>query len=148
MTINYSHFIQIPNLIISNMNIIVSSYNSMKSTPTEIQTVYNDALNQKGVPPQIQFHYRKWLRYYLDFCHKYHHKPSIGESVALFIKKLKEKNQTEQQCKQAVDAVSIFCQTAIEKKQKSKTEVLNTNDIKISTKKIALKSYGADWRSV
>lgn len=64
------------------------------SIPTEIQIMYTAALNKKGVPQQIHSHYRKWLRYYLDFCHKYNHEPSIRESVAPFIKKLKDKNQT------------------------------------------------------
>jgi hypothetical protein len=36
------------------------------------------------------------------FCIKYHHKPVNKESLAPFIQKLKDKNQTEKQRKQAL----------------------------------------------
>jgi len=36
-------------------------------------------------------HYRKWLRYYLDFCQKYGFRQSDTKSLPHFIKKLKEK---------------------------------------------------------
>jgi len=26
-------------------------------------------LDKKAVPKDTRFHYRKWLRYYLDYCH-------------------------------------------------------------------------------
>ena len=48
------------------------------------------------------------LRYYLDFCHKYHFEPSTRQNVSLFLNKLEEKNQNEQQKKQAAYAISIF----------------------------------------
>ncbi|MFH1769083.1 MAG: phage integrase N-terminal SAM-like domain-containing protein [Parcubacteria group bacterium] len=63
---------------------------------------------KRGVPLTSHFYYRKWLKYYLDFCFKYHHDKSKKESLSYFIKKLKDKNQTEQQQKQAFHAVSIF----------------------------------------
>ncbi len=75
----------------------------MKSVPPEIKILYNASL-------PAHFHYRKWLRYYLDFCLKYHHKPVNKESLAPFIQKLKDKNQTEQQRKQASGAIFMFYQ--------------------------------------
>ena len=42
-------------------------------------------------------YYKKWLRYYLDFCHKYNHEFSVKKSLAHYINKLKEKSQTDQQ---------------------------------------------------
>jgi hypothetical protein len=49
-------------------------------------------------------YYKKWLRYYLDFCQKYNHPISTKESLGAFIKKLQQKNQT-------LDAVSLYPST-------------------------------------
>ncbi len=68
----------------------------MKPIPPEIKILYDAALVIKGVPLSAHFHYRKWLRYYLDFCLKYHHKTANKESFAPFVQKLKNKNQTDQ----------------------------------------------------
>jgi hypothetical protein len=67
----------------------------MKPIPSEIKIFYDAVLIKKGVPLSAHFHYRKWLRYYLDFCLKYHHKPSNKESFAPFVQKLKDKNQAK-----------------------------------------------------
>jgi hypothetical protein len=53
----------------------------------------------------------KWLRYYLDFCLKYKFNQSDKESLPEFLNKLREKNQTSQQQKQASDAISIYYET-------------------------------------
>ena len=82
----------------------------MKPNPIEIKIPCDAALIKKGVPLPAHFHYRKWLRYYLDFCLKYHHEPANKESFAPFVQKLKDKNQIEQQRKQSFDAFSIFYQ--------------------------------------
>ena len=90
-----------------------NEYYPMKPIPSEIKILYDAALVKKGVPLPAHFNYRKWLRYYLDFCLKYHHEPVNKESFTLFVQKLKNKNQTEQQRKQAFDAVSIFYGTFV-----------------------------------
>jgi len=46
--------------------------------------------------------------YYLDFCQKYNHPISTKESLGEFIKKLREKNQTLEQQRQASDAISLY----------------------------------------
>jgi hypothetical protein len=38
------------------------------------------------VPLTAHFYYRKWLRYYLDFCFKYHHDKSKAVSIFYGIK--------------------------------------------------------------
>ena len=48
------------------------------------------------------------MRYYLDFCYKYHFSAKDKDSLEHFIKKLHEKNQTTEQQKQAADAVDIY----------------------------------------
>ena len=80
----------------------------MKEIPAEIRVLYDAQLVQKEILQKFRFYYRKWLRYYLDFCQKYNFKQSDKESLSHFIKKLKEKNQTDQQQKQAFHAISIY----------------------------------------
>ncbi|MBI1987083.1 MAG: phage integrase N-terminal SAM-like domain-containing protein [Nitrospinae bacterium] len=52
--------------------------------------------------------YAKWLRYYLDFCHKYHFPPQQRGSLAPFLQKLEEKNQTKAQRQQASDGITRY----------------------------------------
>ena len=64
----------------------------MKEIPAKV--LYDVHLVQKEILQKFRFYYRKWLRYYLDFCQKYNFKQSDKESLSHFIKK---KNQTKQQ---------------------------------------------------
>ena len=52
--------------------------------------------------------YKKWLRYYLDFCDKYEISGANSDRVRLFTEKLREKDQTETQRRQAAHAVSLY----------------------------------------
>ncbi len=52
--------------------------------------------------------YKKWLRYYLDYCHKYKQPYSARQSLEKFIEKLREKKQSPEQQKEAVQAVSVY----------------------------------------
>jgi len=82
--------------------------------PQNINTLYSALLIQKAVPDKYHPYYRKWLRYYLDFCQKYGFKPSDTKSLPHFIKKLKEKKQTDLQQKQAADAIYIYLNRAFQ----------------------------------
>jgi len=67
------------------------------------------AVLQKNDVPLNQFdHYKKWLRYFNDFCTKYPDVDSVSHQVKLFLDKLKSKKQSEVQCRQAAHAVSIY----------------------------------------
>jgi hypothetical protein len=57
----------------------------MKQIPTQINALYETQLNQKAIPKKICPYYKKWLRYYLDFCHKYNHESSVKKSFAHYI---------------------------------------------------------------
>jgi hypothetical protein len=120
----------------------------MKPIPAEIKILYDAALIRKGMPVPAHSHYRKWLRYYLDFCFKYHHKPANKKSFAPFVQKLKDKNQTEQQRNQAFDAVSIFYQIEKKKSGQDNAQVLDNINENISTERTGLKSTNADWSPV
>ena len=65
-------------------------------------------LGQKNIPSQKHRYYLKWLRYYLDFCHKYGFEKENTASLAAFIEKLVEKGQGQDLRKQAYHAVSVF----------------------------------------
>lgn len=52
--------------------------------------------------------WRKWMRYYLDFCGKYGHSPRSGASLGPFLEKLAAKGQTEAQREQAAMAVGLL----------------------------------------
>ena len=64
------------------MNVMQNMHNLMRPISSEIKTLYDALLVKRGVP--------------------------LKESLLHFIKKLKDKNQTEQQQKQAFNAISIF----------------------------------------
>jgi len=76
--------------------------------PPDLLARFESALTKKPVPNEQRNLYKKWLRYYLDFCQKYKQPISAKESLHQFIKKLQEKNQTPWQQKQASDAVSLY----------------------------------------
>jgi len=108
--------------------------------------LYDAQLVQKGIPKNFRFYYKKWLRYYLDFCQKYNFKQSDKESLSYFIKKLKEKNQTDQQQKQASHAISIYYE--ILSADRKKEIPFNHKKKILSSKKEYLKPTNADWRPI
>jgi len=73
-----------------------------------ISTLYDKHLSNKAIPKKDYFYYKKWLRYYLDFCFKYNYNQLKKETLDLFIEKLKEKKQNEQQLKQAFNTISLY----------------------------------------
>jgi len=73
-----------------------------------LKAQFNSALAKKKIPRTYQGHYLKWLRYYLDFCHKYGFNESDPRSLSGFIRKLEEKKQTEMQREQAGKAVHMY----------------------------------------
>ncbi len=77
----------------------------MKQIPSNIKVLYDGHLKNKAIPKSAHFHYRKWLRHYLDFCEKYRLNELNNENHVQFINKLKGKRQTAQQQKQAYHAI-------------------------------------------
>lgn len=80
----------------------------MIKVPQALQKKYDYLLMNSPVPPNEYPAYRKWLRYYLDFCRKYKHAYDSSGSLGLFINKLKEKNQNTHQREQAKKAVELY----------------------------------------
>ncbi len=80
----------------------------MIQIPADIQSAYTSFIEQRGVKAERHRYYVKWLRYYLDFCHKYNVKQTAQLSLAAFTGKLKEKKQAENLRKEAHHAISLF----------------------------------------
>lgn len=80
----------------------------MLMLPTDLTQKFNDLLIRKLFPDNEKSLYLKWLRFYWDFCAKYHYDPYNTESLPLFLHKLQDKRQSEQQQKQARHAITLF----------------------------------------
>ena len=80
----------------------------MLSIPPALKTQFETYLRNKEVPNSALASYLKWLRYYLDFCKKYHFVDSQPESLSHFLHKLQEKRQTKAQQQQASDAIALY----------------------------------------
>lgn len=78
--------------------------------PKALFTEYVGLLSRKKVSLSYRKEYVKWLRYYLDFCAKYVITIDTSDRLRLFIEKLREKNQSKDQCERAAHAVSLYYQ--------------------------------------
>jgi len=63
----------------------------MKTIPQQVLAKFEVRLCKKNIPTDQTVHYRKWLRYYIDFCFKYQFDPKKSESLPDFINKLRDK---------------------------------------------------------
>lgn len=80
----------------------------MLPVPSDLSRRYDAMLESHGVALTQRPFYRKWLRYYLDFCHKYHFDQSDSASFSAFNDKLRQKNQSHSLRKQAYHAVFLY----------------------------------------
>jgi len=80
----------------------------MLPVPAKIDSGFFAFLEKRGIKPTYHNYYKKWLRYYLDYCFKYHCDPLNPQSLTNFLNKLKEKKQTAFQQKQAHESIGIF----------------------------------------
>jgi len=69
---------------------------------------FNDWLERESVDANRHDEYRKLLRYYLDFCHKYGHVYLDELSLGLFTDKLQNKGQSSSQIEEASCAVRLY----------------------------------------
>ena len=95
----------------------------MLPVPVPILKRFDAILEKRAVAPIQRADYKKWLRYFLDFCTKYPVPEARPDQVRLFIDKLREKRQTPVQQKQAAHAVSLY----FEMQRKGETPVADFN---------------------
>ena len=87
----------------------------MLPIPRELQAQFEAQLGKRSIPNGLHGLYKKWLRYYLDFCQRYHCIPAESESLPRFIQKLEEKKQTNAQREQAANAIELYYETLLAK---------------------------------
>jgi hypothetical protein len=80
----------------------------MLPVPAPVLTRFDAILEKRAVAPIQRADYKKWLRYFLDFCAKYPVPEARADRIRLFIDKLREKRQTLFQQNQAAHAVSLY----------------------------------------
>lgn len=80
----------------------------MLKLPETLLKKYDSLLIKNDIPSHAHGNYKKWLKYYLDFCKKYQHPYAAPESLPIFIDKLKEKKQLSSQQSQARQAVMLY----------------------------------------
>jgi len=80
----------------------------MLKLPEKINLPFQHHLLNRGLSEKDRHLYNKWLRFYWDFCHKYHHPAFDQNSLSLFLTKLREKGQSEAQRKQASMAIAFL----------------------------------------
>lgn len=80
----------------------------MLAIPNAVMNQYDAVLRTREVPLPQYADYKKWLRFFCDFCAKYPVPNSRSERVRLFSEKLRAKKQTEAQCEMAAHAVSLY----------------------------------------
>jgi hypothetical protein len=86
----------------------------MQPVPPEVWANFERRLDGMRVPPPQRPDYRKWVRFYFDFCHKYGHSTGAPASRGPFLAKLASKNQSVAQRSQASAAVGLLLQLAPE----------------------------------
>jgi hypothetical protein len=57
----------------------------MLPVPPQLETQFEDRLRRNAVPKTAHGSYKKWLRYYLNFCEKYHFPAQHRESLPEFL---------------------------------------------------------------
>ncbi len=80
----------------------------MLSIPSALMSKFDEQLQIRAIPSALHGAYQKWLRYYLDFCQKYHFPPKHEKSLPPFMQKLQEKRQSKVQQEQAAAAITIY----------------------------------------
>jgi integron integrase len=100
----------------------------MLNIPPALLKQYEVFLRNKTIPISFQGTYKKWLRYYLDFCRKDHFHPSQNARLPPFIRKLQDKKQTNEQREQAAKAINLYYELCKAKDPDSIGTVLQMND--------------------
>jgi len=80
----------------------------MKKIPENIDRIFCQRMKNAGINYELQQEYRKWLRFYLDFCEKYYLTNTERESLPQFMQKLNEKGQPPDKQKQALQSVKVY----------------------------------------
>jgi integrase len=76
--------------------------------PQNVAIAFDNRLETRRLNPPVRAEYRKWLRFYLDFCAKYRHPPADRDSLPEFLRKLSAKGQSVERQQAAAASVQIY----------------------------------------
>ena len=82
----------------------------MLQVPSKVGDHFDTVMESTEVDGHLRPHYRKWLRFYLDFCAKYGFDSTDKSSFRHFNAKLRAKGQTEWKRRQARQGVVLYFQ--------------------------------------
>jgi integron integrase len=109
----------------------------MQPVPVDMLSQFNALLDKRSVPVALHDDYRKWLRYFLDFCERYAPPAERSEQVRLFVEKLRSKGQSGKSLHHAAHALSLFfslrSQGAQAAAQAAETRATGSSPVEIST---------------
>jgi integron integrase len=94
----------------------------MLVVPTEVRIRFAAFLDKKGIALKHIYKCQKYLRYYLDFCHKYGHEAATVQGLEPFLLKLTEKRQDVATRKEAQRAVQLYQEYLALMKNESKSQ--------------------------
>jgi hypothetical protein len=80
----------------------------MIALPEKLIQAFNAHMVKSGVSAHLQSHYRKWLWFYVDFCHKYRLPYSDAANLRPFLQKLWTKGNRKKLRVQNQDAVERY----------------------------------------
>ena len=80
----------------------------MIPVPDAVICQYTTILEERVIDVGLFPDYIKWLRYFLDFCSRYPEIHGNYEQIRRFLEKLRQKKQSEVQCRQAAHAISLY----------------------------------------
>lgn len=80
----------------------------MLAVPNSTMSGFVALLTSKNISNKYIEYYKKWLRFFLDFCAKHPSADGRSAQVKLFLEKLRCKNQSLMQCRQAAHAVTLY----------------------------------------
>jgi integron integrase len=81
----------------------------MIAIPYDVVSQYDAVLKKQKIAVSHYGEYRKWLRFFLDFCAKYPEPTETFRRLEPFLEKLREKKQSEGQREQAAHAIALYC---------------------------------------
>lgn len=118
--------------------------------PERLTAAYNNFMTRQRVEAQQQGYFRKWLRYYVDFCYTYKKRYDSRESLDAFLVKLADKKQPENLRAQAEDAISLYLLMLEHRPAQSKpsTQAVFIENLPLASVADAPADQGSDWRWV
>jgi len=90
----------------------------------ETLVAFDRRMEKAGVADGDREDYRKWVRFYLDFCQKYGHPPRSITSLDPFLTKLASKSQPLDRRQQASDAVRLQIRPSVVRQKSNATLVV------------------------